>query len=244
MFPKCYCMSVAKGEIGLRSIILVLAVSILVTLAFASLSCGAPVTWTENYLMDKSDLSSTGSSPYFILEPGYQTVYKGGETDLIITVLKETKMVDGVETRIIEERESEAGKLIEVSRNYFAISKKNNTVFYFGEDVDMYKDGKITDHGGSWLAGVGGARAGVAIPSIAYVGARYYQEVAPKVAMDRAEIVSVTETLDTPAGKFVNVVKTEETSSLEPGKGYKLYAPGVGLIKDADVVLVKYGKIK
>ncbi len=228
----------------MRRIILALAVSLLVTVALASLSFGAPVTWTENFLMEKSDLSSTGSSPYFILEPGYQTVYKGGETDLIITVLNETKMVDGVETRIIEERESDAGKLIEVSRNYFAISKKNNTVFYFGEDVDMYKDGKITGHGGSWLAGKNGARAGVAIPSVAYVGARYHQEVAPKVAMDRAEIVSVTEKLDTPAGRFTNLVKTEETTPIEPGKEYKLYAAGVGLVQDGDVVLVKYGNVK
>ena len=221
--------------------VIVLAVLVLAALTSASWAATAPA-WTENFLMEKSDLASTGSNPYFSLEPGWQMVYKGGDTDLIITVLNETKMVDGVETRIIEERESEGGKLIEVSRNYFAISKRNNSVFYFGEDVDMYKNGKITDHGGSWLAGMNGARAGVAIPGIALLGARYYQEIAPKVAMDRAEIVSVTETMKTPAGDFKNVLKTEETTPLESGKEYKYYAPGIGLIKDGDVVLVKYGK--
>jgi hypothetical protein len=35
-------------------------------------------------------------------------------------VLDETKTVDGVETRIVEERETVNGKPIEVSRNYFA----------------------------------------------------------------------------------------------------------------------------
>ena len=87
------------------------------------------------------------------MEPGYQLVLEDGDERLTITVLNETKMVDGVETRIVEERETKGGQPVEVSRNYFAISKRTNSVFYFGEDVDDYKDGKVAGHGGSWLAG-------------------------------------------------------------------------------------------
>ena len=86
---------------------------------------------------DKSELVSIGRNPYFILEPGYVMVLRGGNEELTITVLNETKMVDGVETRVIEERETKGGILVEVSRNYFAIHKRTNDVFYFGEDVDM-----------------------------------------------------------------------------------------------------------
>ena len=40
-----------------------------------------------------------------------------------------------------------------------------------------------------------------------------------------------SETLDTPAGKFANVLLTIETTPLEPkDKSIKLYAPGIGLI--------------
>ena len=46
------------------------------------------------------------------------------------------------------------------------------------------------------------------MPGAPKVGDRYHQEVAPKVAMDRFEIASVTETVDAPAGKFVNCVRT------------------------------------
>ena len=61
--------------------------------------------------------------------------------------------------------------------------------------------------------------------------------------MDRAEIVSVTERLQTPAGTFTNVLKTVETSQLEPGPGEaKFYAAGVGLLQDGSLKLVKYGK--
>lgn len=227
----------------MRNCIVSIIAAALLLAALASASSTAAPAFTDEFLMDRPDMASSGRNPYFILEPGYRMTYKGGDTDLVITVLNETKMVDGVETRIVEERESEGGQVVEVSRNYFAISKRNNSVFYFGEDVDDYKDGKVTGHGGSWLAGQNGARAGVLIPGIALIGARYYQEVAPKIAMDRAEVISVTETLTTPAGKFDKVLKTEETSAIESGKENKYYAPGIGLLKDGDVVLVKYGKV-
>ena len=121
-------------------------------------------SWTAEFAVEKSELSSTGRNPYFILEPGYQLVFEGGRERLIISVLDETKMVDGVETRVVEERETMDGKLVEVSRNYFAISKRTNDVFYFGEDVDIYKDGKVVNHSGAWLSGVNDARFGLMMP--------------------------------------------------------------------------------
>jgi hypothetical protein len=44
---------------------------------------------------------------------------------------------------------------------------------------------------------------------------KYYQEIAPGVAEDRAKIVSVTDVLETPAGVFKQVLKTEETNPLK-----------------------------
>ena len=59
--------------------------------------------------------------------------------------------------------------------------------------------------------------------------------------MDRAEIVSLSETLQTPAGKFERCLKTEESSALEGGKAHKFYGPAVGLIFDGDLKLTKCG---
>lgn len=70
------------------------------------------------------------------------------------------------------------------------------------------------------------------MPGVVLLGARYVQEVAPGGAMDRAEITSMTEVVETPAGRFANCVSTAETSTLLPGVDMKLYAPGVGLVKD------------
>jgi hypothetical protein len=200
-------------------------------------------SWTAEFVVETGELSATGRNPYFILEPGYQLVFEEGNERLTITILDETKTVAGVETRVVEERETKNGKLVEVSRNYFAISRRTSSVFYFGEDVDIYSGEKIVSHEGAWLAGVKGARFGLMMPGQVSLKARYYQEIAPKVAMDRAEIVSLTETVKTPAGEFKNCLKVEETTPLEPGnKEYKYYAAGVGLVQDGSLKLVRYGK--
>lgn len=203
----------------------------------------------DTFAVPEGNFVSTGKNTYFILEPGYQLAYAGEEDGkksvLIITVLSETKKVANVETRVVEERETVDGTLTEVSRNYFAVDKATNDIYYFGEDVDTYKDGKVAGHEGSWLAGVNGAMYGLIMPGAPKEGDRYCQEVAPGVAMDRAEIVSLTEKVKTPAGKFENCLKTKETSGLNPKeKAYKYYAPGVGLLRDADLKLTKYGMVK
>ena len=54
---------------------------------------------------------------------------------------------------MVEERETEDGELVEVSRNFFAICEETNSVFYFGEEVDDDEDGEIVGHEGAWLAG-------------------------------------------------------------------------------------------
>jgi hypothetical protein len=203
--------------------------------------------WTDVFHAAREDLTHTGRNTFMILEPGYKLTLRGkdggNDVELIVTVLAETKKVDGVETRIVEERESEDGKLKEVSRNYFAITTKTADVYYFGEDVDMYEDGKVVSHEGAWLSGANGARYGIFLPGTPLLGARFYQEIAPSVALDRAEIIGLSEAVETPSGKYDKVMKYEETTPLEPGvKEYKWFAPGIGLIQDANLKLVRIEK--
>ncbi len=204
-------------------------------------------SWKDNLTPPDEKFSSTGRNTYFILEPGYQLVLEGEEdgkkTVLTITVLNETKKIDGVETRVVEENEKMDGKVVEISRNYFAIGVDTKNAYYFGEDVDIYKDGKVV-HEGSWHAGENGAKHGIMIPGELKVGDRYYQERAPKIAMDRGENISITEAVKTPAGDFKNCLKVKETTPIEPGTEYKLYAPEVGLVVEGELKLVKHGFVK
>ena len=199
--------------------------------------------YTHTFMLEECEgFSSTGRNPYFILEPGYQLIFDGTEDGkhmhLTVTVLHETQTIDGIETRVVEERETKNGELAEISRNYFALCNRTNSVFYFGEDVDFYENGVIVSHEGAWHAGVKGARAGIVMPGTVFLGARYFQEFAPEVALDRAEIVSLSEVVQTPAGTFEKCLKTRETTPLEPGtEEFKWYAPGIGLVQDGEVKL-------
>ncbi|MEO6130597.1 MAG: hypothetical protein ABIQ02_02025 [Saprospiraceae bacterium] len=204
--------------------------------------------FTEMLQRDQCTFSTTGRNAYFILEPGYQMVYHGTEdeetTDLVITVSNDTKMIDHVETRVVIEVESVNGERIEISRNFFAFCQETSSIYYFGEEVDIYKNGKIINHEGAWIAG-GENKCGVDMPGLALIGARFFQEIAPKVAMDRKEIISIGESYTVPAGKFENCLRIMETSPLEPGDiEYKVYGLGVGLLQDESAKLIRYGFVK
>ncbi len=207
----------------------------------AGATAGKAKGWRSKFTVDKKDLMSVGRNPYFILIPGHRIHLKGGGETVIITVLNETKMVDGVKTRIVEEREFKGDKLAEVSRNYFAIDKKTKDVYYFGEDVDDYDaSGKIVGHGGGWLSGIKGASFGLIMPGKIKIGDKYYQEHAPNQAMDRAENVNLKATLKTPYKTFKKALYIRESSDLEGGFSYKWYVSGIGMIGDDELRLVKF----
>jgi hypothetical protein len=147
-----------------------------------------------------------------------------------------------VTTRVVEEREWKGEALYEVSRNYVAVCEQTKDVYYFGEDVEFYENGRVARTDGTWHAGTGRNRAGLLMPGSPRVGMRYYQEIAPGIAMDRAEVVSTTETCRTPAGVFNDCLRVREESPLEPGVSeYKYHAPDVGLVRDEDLALTRYG---
>jgi hypothetical protein len=206
------------------------------------------VEYTSSFRTEDCTFNDTGSNPYFILEPNYRQVLVANESDaaaeLTITVLNETREVNGTQTRVVEERETENGELVEISRNFFAICDETNSVFYFGEEVDDYENGAIVSHAGAWLAGEGENKAGLIMPGTVLLGARYYQEIAPNIAVDRAEIIEIDSELVVPAGSFNDVLVIAESNPLEPGvEELKYYAPGIGLLQDEDLKLVEYGFI-
>ncbi len=219
-----------------------LGVALLLVVGAGPSGSASRAKWASNFPTDPAQLSSVGRNPYFILEPGHYRVLRGGPEEVVMTVLDETKLVQGVKTRVIEERETSGGQLTEISRNYFAIHKTTHDVLYFGEDVDIYKNGKVVSHDGTWLAGQRKARAGLIMPGKVRTGFRHYQEQAPGVALDRAEIVSTSAIVRTPAGTFRKCLRTAETSPMIRGvREYKYFAPGIGLVKYESLELVRHG---
>ena len=206
------------------------------------------IPFTDNFFLEDCRLGPRGVNNYFIpLRPQSYLLFKGeedGETNtLLISVLSQTKRVAGVRCAVVREMEWTDDEITEISWNYFAICSNCSDIFYFGEDVDIYEDGEVVSHDGAWLAGENGARPGLLMPGRPLNGARYYQEIAPGIALDRAEHLSDRVTVDTPAQTFHNCLFVAETSPLEPGHvSLKHYARGVGLIQDGVLKLAEHGR--
>lgn len=217
--------------------------------------------FTDQFPLADCAFRTTGGNAFFVLTPGRQLRYDNrrcvaaGDCDeleeLTITVLDEerdvTLPVDGamkvVKTRVVEEMETVDGEFAERSLNFFAECEGTGDVYYFGEEVfvpDANGDPVGgADGPGAWLAGANGARPGVIMPGGAFLlGARYFQEVAPAVAMDRAEHVRMGFAIEVPAGNFEDCVQVLETTPLDKkSRSTKIYCPGTGLVFDDGVEL-------
>ena len=66
-------------------------------------------TGTGSRIFDEN-LATIGKNPYFNLEPGYRLRYASGEATRTMMVRRKTKVIDGVETRVVEEKEEQHGR--------------------------------------------------------------------------------------------------------------------------------------
>lgn len=178
----------------------------------------------------------------FLPLPVGQVQHFAGEEDGVaftfdVTVFDGFERVGAVDTRVVEEREWEDGELVEVSINYFAQTEEG-TVCYFGETVDIYEDGEVVGHDGSWRADEAGHAPGIIMPAHPRVGMRYPQEWAPGIAEDRAAVLALGEGAETEWGIFAKTLRTLDFNPLDGDSGEKVYALGVGLVVDGPAELV------
>src|SRR5215211_74676 len=189
--------------------------------------------------IDPANFTTKIDNEYFPLKPGTTFVYEGkmegaAERDEM-AVTHDTKRVMGVECVVASDRVTEDGKLIEQTYDWYAQDKEGN-VWYFGERVTEYENGKVTGHEGSWESGVDGAEPGIAMPADPKVGQTYRQEHYKGVAEDKARVVRRDGTVKVPYGSFDHVLVTDEWTPLERGVVERqYYVAGVGDIIEATV---------
>jgi hypothetical protein len=180
-------------------------------------------------------------NPYWPMKPGTRWVYRetdtrGNTQRIAVTVTHRTKRVaSGVVARVVHDRATEGGTLVEDTFDYYAQDAKGN-VWYLGEDTTEYENGKPVSKAGSWEAGVDGAEAGIAMLAHPRVGRRYREEHYPGHAEDGAKVLSRSEQAEVPYGHFTHVLLTKNFNPLEPKVlEYKLYARGVGPVLEIGV---------
>lgn len=185
-----------------------------------------------------SDFVTTVDHRYFPLEPGtvweYEADNPDGDERIVVTVLDDAKVIDGVTAVVVLNRTSDFdGNLLEETYDWYAQDKIGN-VWYLGEDTKNFEEEGSTD--GSWEAGVDGARAGLIMVAKPRVGKTYQQEFYAGTAEDVGKILSIDDVLTVPTGRYENVLRTADVTALEPELiENKWYAPGVGLIQEADL---------
>ena len=135
-----------------------------------------------------------------------------------------------VEAMVVEDRAYENGELVEVAVDYFA-QDDFGTVYYLGEDVDEYENGKVVSHEGAWLLGRDTQTPGVLMPAHPKVGDVFKSEDVSKEISETDEVVSVSETVTVPAGTFTDCVKIKEHLA-DGTTEFKYYAPGVGVVRE------------
>jgi hypothetical protein len=175
---------------------------------------------------------STNPNPFFPLVPGTTFNYTGEKDGVpntnVTQVTCDTLVIEGVTTTVVHDQALDAsGTVEEDTFDYYAQDKDGN-VWYFGEDTIELATGSTE---GTWRAGVDDADPGIIMEAHPQVGDRYYQEFAPKVAVDQAKVISLSGSATVLYGSFENLLVTKETSQLDPGVvENKYYAAGIGFI--------------
>ena len=189
--------------------------------------------------IDPKSFTAKVTNPWFPLVVGRTMVYTGvkdGKRALnVIVVSRHVKRVDGVSTRVVEDRLYLNDVLEERTRDYYAQDRCGN-VWYFGEDTaTLDARGKVTSTDGSFHAGVDGAEPGVMMQAKPEVGRWFRQEWYAGQAEDRFKVISTRATMTVPYGAFRRVLRTEERTRLEPDVDNKYYVRGVGEIFEGAV---------
>jgi hypothetical protein len=186
------------------------------------------------------DRSTMIDNEWMPLEPGTQFVYEGSTVEggrrvghrLVSIVTDLTKVVEGVPTVVIWERDFSAGKLVEAELALFA-QDNDGAVWHFGQYPEEYEKGRIADTP-AWIAGIQNARPGIVMKAKPEPGTpSYSQGWGPAVNWtDRAQATASGKRTCVPTGCYEDVLVIEEFSQEDPGAfQLKYYAPGVGNVR-------------
>lgn len=216
--------------------------SSLLLMLVSGVACADPTLpdWTAaTFGPNSADITN----PYLSFSTNTFSTYEGeveeGVERIEILATQQTKTILGVETRVVRDMAYIDGVLVEIAYDWYAQDTSGN-VWYFGEDVLNYNydaGGNFigTDTGGSWIADGVTTLPGMQMFAAPSVGDEYFQEWAPGVAFDFAEVFSLTGTVDIDFGTFTgNVLVTGEGNIFDDPEPTivenKLYAPGTGLV--------------
>ncbi|MEO3933370.1 hypothetical protein WMO79_11215 [Micrococcaceae bacterium Sec7.4] len=183
------------------------------------------------------------NNKWFPLKPGMQYTTDGTVTSaegtsahkVVHTVTGLTKVIDGVNTLVMWDRDYSDGELAESELAFFAQSEDND-VWLFGEYPEEYENGKFVGAPSTFMSGIAKAQAGTAMQARPRTGtSAYVQAYAPKVDfLDCGDVIKTNQHVCVPTGCYDDVLVIDEYNPLDPpdaGHQRKFYSAGTGLVK-------------
>ena len=152
---------------------------------------------------------------------------------VVFTVTDLTKVIDGVRTVVLWDRDYNNGVLQEAELAFFAQDDDGN-VWTLGEYPEEYEAGAFVGAPSTWFTGLAGAEAGINVPGDDLVGYRFLQGWVRDINfLDCGMVFGTGRSVCVPFNCFENVLEVDEWSPLEPGSGHqrKYYAPGLGIVR-------------
>ncbi len=172
---------------------------------------------------------------WFPLVPGSQMIYDG-QADLephrvVLTVTGLTKIIAGVRTVVIWDRDYSNGQLLESELTFMAQDRYGN-VWTIGEYPEEFQGGEFIGAPSTWITNEELAEAGILVPGKMEVGTKFLQGFAPYIDfLDCARVANTGQSTCVPFNCYENLAVIDETSPSELGVQRKYYASGVGAVR-------------
>ena len=153
---------------------------------------------------------------------------------VIFTVTEVTKMVNGVRTVVLWDRDIQEGTLVEEELAFWAQDDSGN-VWLMGEYPEEHEGTKVSAPA-AWLTGIQQATAGILMRNDPKVNTTQYEQgKAPKAGFhDLAKVFAENQHTCVDVGCFDGVLVVDEWDpdhQPQDGHQFKYHAPGVGIIQ-------------
>jgi hypothetical protein len=152
---------------------------------------------------------------------------------VIFTVTNLTKVIDGVPSVVMWDRDYNNGVLQEAELAFFAQDDDGN-IWTMGEYPEEYERGVFLGAPDTWFQGIAGADAGINVPGDLPLGTYFLQGWVPGINfLDCGQVYQLNVSTCVPFNCYEGVLEIDEWSPLEVGSGHqrKYYAPGVGFVR-------------
>ena len=158
----------------------------------------------------------------------------GNAHQVVFTVTEVTKVINGVRTQVLWDRDIQEGVLVEEELAFWAQDDFGN-VWLFGEYPEEHEGAKVSAPS-TWLAGNQEAAAGILMRANPKLNtSQYKQGEAPAVEfLDVAKVFAVNQHTCVPVGCHDGVLVVDEhdpNQQPQDGHQFKYHAPGVDIIQ-------------